>query len=104
MRIFGKSIGGGRRTSTREETVTLAIVSTIEDDRRVALLNVSRRGARLAAPDLPEKGEDVIVRSEALESFGRVIWSRKGQCGVLFEPPITANEVAQLRREAQSAA
>ena len=104
MRIFGKSVGGGRRQTARDPALTLAIVSTIEDDRRVALLNVSSRGVRLAAPDLPDKGEDVIFRSAALEAFGRVVWSRKGQCGVLFEPPIAADDVASLRRDAQLAA
>jgi len=104
MRIFGKSIGGGRRSASRDAAITLAVLSTIEDDRRVALINISRRGARLAAPDLPAKGEDVIFRAEAVESFGRVIWSKKGQCGVIFEPPISATELAGLRQNVEMAA
>jgi|SRR6476660_3554115 hypothetical protein len=104
MRIFGKSIGGGRRSASRDAAITLAILSTVEDDHRVALINVSRRGARLAAPDLPGKGEDVIFRTEAVESFGRVVWSRNGQCGVLFEPPISATELAGLRQNIEMAA
>src|SRR5689334_5131985 len=104
MRIFGKSIGGGRRASARNPSASLAVLSTVEEDCRVAVLNVSRRGARLAAPDLPGKGQDVILRAEAVESFGRVVWSRKGQCGVLFEPPILANEVASFRGETDIAA
>ena len=104
MQIFGKSIGAGRRQSTRSSSLTLGVLSTVEDDCRVALVNVSRRGARVAAPDLPGKGADVIFRSDAVEAFGRVVWSRKGQCGILFEPPILADQVVQLRREANMAA
>lgn len=104
MRIFGKSLGGGRRSASRDQAIALAILSTVEEDRRVALINVSKRGARLAAPDLPRKGEDVIFRADAVESFGRVVWSRNGQCGVLFEPPISASELAGLRQNVEMAA
>ena len=99
MRIFGRSIGGGRRHSPRDPSVLLAEVSTVEDDRRVALLNISRRGARLAAPDLPVKGADIILRAADVEAFGHVIWSQAGQCGVLFEPSIAASAVVALREQ-----
>jgi len=104
MRFFGKSRGGGRRDVPRRPSLLLAILSTVEQDRRVALLNVSRRGARLVSPDLPHKGDDVILRAQTVESFGRVVWARNGQCGILFEPPITAGEVAQLQQQVDMAA
>ena len=97
MNIFGRSVGGGRRRSPRDPALVLAEISTVDDDRRVAVLNVSRRGARLAAPDLPTKGADVILHAARLEAFGHVIWSQMGQCGILFEPPISATDVAELR-------
>ena len=97
MSTFGRSVGGGRRQSSRNPTKVLAEISTVDDDRRVALLNVSRRGARLIAPDLPAEGADVILRADDLEAFGHVVWSKNGQCGILFEPAISASEVAQLR-------
>ena len=59
---------------------------------------------QLTSPDLPEEGETVIFQSETVQSFGRVVWSRGGQCGVAFETPISAEQVEQLRGEANLAA
>jgi hypothetical protein len=78
----------------------LAVVSTVEYDRRVGLVNVSRTGVQLTSPDLPREGEEVIFRADAVESCGRVVWSRNGQCGIAFEEPISADEVEQLQVEA----
>jgi hypothetical protein len=82
----------------------LAVVSTVGCDRRVGLINVSRDGVLLTSPDLPAEGETIIFQSETVQSFGRVMWSRGGQCGVAFEAPISPEQVEQLRSEADVAA
>lgn len=103
MSMFGKSSGGGRRRTARAPLPLLAVVSTVGCDRRVGLINVSRDGVLLTSPDLPAEGETIIFQSETVQSFGRVMWSRGGQCGVAFEAPISPEQVEQLRTEADVA-
>ncbi len=97
MSTFGKSRGGGRRAAARVKAPVLAVVSTITADHRAALMNISSRGVRLSAPMLPSEGEEVIFKSERVEGFGHVVWSRNGQCGIEFESPIAPTDVDRLR-------
>lgn len=97
---FGKSAGGGRRRAGRAPAPQLAVLSTITNDHRVGLLNVSSRGVRVTAPDLPPEGEHVVFRAAGIHSFGQIVWSRNGQCGVAFDSPVSDGYVDRLRREA----
>ena len=99
MRAFGKAEGGGRRRAARAEAPLLGTLSTVQDDYRFGLVNVSSTGARVSAPDLPTEGEEVIFRADRVQSFGRVVWARDGQCGVAFEAPIFAGDVQRLSHE-----
>jgi hypothetical protein len=99
MSAFGKAKGGGRRKAERARAPLLGTLSTVGDNYRFGLVNLSSTGARVSAPDLPCEGEEVIFRADRLQSFGRVVWSHDGQCGVEFEVPILAGEVQRLRRE-----
>ena len=102
MSTFGKAGGGSRREASRAPAPLLTVLSTVAADRHVDLMNVSDRGVRLAAPDLPSEGEDVIFEAECVQAFGRVVWSRDGQCGVAFEAPMATDQVERLRQEADS--
>jgi hypothetical protein len=82
----------------------LAVVSTVSYDPRVGLVNVSCDGVLLTSPDLPSVGETVIFQSESTQCFGRVVWVRRGQCGVKFDAPILDAQVEQLRDEADLSA
>ena len=104
MSVFGKSNGGGRRKALRAPVPMLAVVSTLDEERRIGVVNVSRSGVQLSSPDLPAEGEAVIFQSESVQAFGRVAWSRAGQCGIAFEGPISAADVERLREEARLAA
>ena len=97
MRNFGKSQGGGRRKAGRAEAPLLALLSTVADDHRAAIVNVSRAGARLSAPYLPREGEQLIFTADHVQAFGKVVWSGRNECGVVFEAPIGADEVERLR-------
>ena len=99
MTTFGKSKGGGRRKTARKTAPLLAVLSTPTCDRHVGLVNVSSGGARLTAPDLPSAGEDVVLKADRFRSFGRVIWSEAGQCGVAFESPVAPDDLERIRRE-----
>ena len=94
---FGKAKGGGRRKAARAPAPLLATLSTVTDDFQVGLVNLSSTGAQVSAPRLPAGGEEVIFRADKVQSFGQVIWSQKGQCGVAFETPIPMIDVARLR-------
>ena len=97
MSTFGKAKGGGRRKAARSAAPLLGTLSTVTDDYKVGLVNLSSTGARLSAPRLPAQGDDVIFRADKVQSFGQVIWSQAGQCGVAFESPIAAVDVDRLR-------
>lgn len=100
MRTFGRSNGGGRRSAARVKAPVLAVLSTVTDDYRAAVVNVSGIGARLSAPVLPPDDAEVIFRADKLQAFGRVVWSRNGQCGVAFDGRIDAADVDRLRSQA----
>jgi hypothetical protein len=99
MTTFGKSNGGGRRKTARKSAPLLAVLSTPTCDRHVGLVNVSSGGARLKAPDLPAAGEDVVLKADRFRSFGRVAWSERGQCGITFDLPVSADELERIRRD-----
>jgi hypothetical protein len=82
----------------------IAVIATVGYERRVGVLNVSCKGVQLTSPDLPPDGEIVMFQSGTVQSFGRVVWSRRGQCGVAFDEPISSVQVEQLRQEADIAA
>jgi hypothetical protein len=97
MNVFGKAKGGGRRSAKRVPAPVLAVLSTIEEDHRAALVNISSSGARLSAPSLPREGEQVIFKADRVTAFGRIVWSDGAQCGVAFDGPIIADELQRLR-------
>ena len=99
MNVFGKAKGGGRRSAKRVEAPVLAILSTIKEDHRAALVNISSSGARLSAPSLPAEGEQVIFNADGVSAFGRVVWSDGPECGVAFDGTIIASEVDRLRTQ-----
>jgi hypothetical protein len=100
MRSFGKSGGGGRRGAQRAQAPLLALVSTVVNVHRAAIMNLSRTGAQLSAPDLPNEGQDLVFRADSVQAFGKVVWARGNQCGIAFQSPLAAPEVERLRRAA----
>jgi hypothetical protein len=99
MSTFGKAKGGGRRKTERTQTPLLGTLSTVGNNYRFGLVNLSSTGARVRAPYLPSAGEEVIFRADSVQSFGQVVWAHDGECGVAFEAPIFAGEVQRLRQE-----
>lgn len=97
---FGKSAGGGRRRARRAPAPQLSVLSTVTTDHRVGLVNLSSCGVRVTAPDLPDEGEQVVFKAAGMQSFGHVVWSRNGQCGIAFDTPMPAEQVNRLRSEA----
>ena len=97
MGEFGKSVGGGRRSSARASAPLIAVLTTLAGSRSAILADVSSTGARVRGTDLPAMGEDLIVNIETVQAFGTVVWSDSGECGIVFEPALDSNDETYLR-------
>ena len=42
-------------------------------------------------------GDELIVNIERVQAFGTVVWSDSGECGIVFEPPLHAEDELYLR-------
>ena len=104
MRMFGRSIGGGRRHSPREALPIAATVSSLHETREASVVDLSATGARLRGVRLPDEGEPVSLWMETVRVFGAVAWVRGKECGVEFDPPLPGFEVERLKREVRRAA
>lgn len=93
----------GRRNNPRAHIELPATVDALSGHRRISLLDISQTGARLEGADLPGTGKDVILRCGEIDTFGTVIWSVAGRCGLLFDEPISAKELIALRHVAVAA-
>lgn len=98
MRGFGKSRGGGRRSSARSPMPMLAVIMTVTKTRNMVVADLSCTGIRLSGDDVPQKGELLEIRLDKVGAFGVVVWSARGQCGVAFEPPLREFDVETLRQ------
>ena len=103
MSSFGKRAGGGRRSASREVLPLPAVVSTIDENRTVELVDLSATGARLRAERLPPAGESLWVKIDTLGRFALVVWTDEDECGIEFDVPIHGHEVRRLRQEVQIA-
>lgn len=99
MRIFGKKIGGGRRSAAREELPLPAVVSTVDNSIVAEVVDLSATGARLKGTQLPSPGAVVSLKLDCVHAFGTVAWCRGEECGVAFEVPLASFELSRLRRE-----
>lgn len=93
----------GRRAEPRAYLVLPASTEALSGNRHVALLDVSRTGARLEGSGLPDVGKDVVLKCGGIEAFGSVAWAASGRCGVHFEEPIGGRDLVALRALAAEA-
>lgn len=98
MGEFGKSVGGGRRSSARATAPLMAVLTTLAGSRSAVLADVSSAGARVRGPDLPSPGEELVVNIDRVQAFGTVCWSEGEECGIVFEPPIDSGDENHLRQ------
>lgn len=98
---FGKRIDkpGGSRKAAREQLVLRAVIMTTTDTISVDLLDISKTGARLRAPDPPAGGQELIALLGGLEAFATVVWQEADQCGIQFDMPLSDRAVAIIEAE-----
>ncbi len=87
----------GRRERSRVRLRLPARLITLDATQTATLADLSLTGARLIATGPVRVGEDAIVQWDHYEAFGRVVWTRDGQCGVCFDTMITPNMVIAAR-------
>ena len=93
----------GRRDQPRAHLLLAASVEALSGRNSVNLLDVSRTGARLEGVELPAVGKDIVLRCGEIDTFGTVVWSSGGQCGLQFDEPISGSELIELRNAAMAA-
>ncbi len=105
MAALGKRIDGvgGRRSAVREPLLLRAAMTSLYASRMIAIVNISTTGARVRGPDLPEAGQDVLLRFASIEALGIVAWQRGELAGVVFDDMVSDAQLEQLRRYARHA-
>jgi hypothetical protein len=87
----------GRRSDPRAFLVLPASTEALSGHQRVTLVDVSRMGAQLKGHSLPAGGKCMILRCGSVDTFGTIVWSKPGRCGMQFDEPVEANELRELR-------
>jgi hypothetical protein len=96
---FGKRVGGGRRIASREKLPMPAMLSTIQHYHVAVLVDLSSTGARFRGDKLPPIDEVVSVKLDSVQAFGIVAWSRKNECGLSFDVPLSKFDLERLRHK-----
>jgi hypothetical protein len=66
----------------------------------VIVPDLSETGAKLQGRDLPSAGERLLINFGETGLFATVAWSRRDECGIVFDGQLDTRGVAQLRSEA----
>ena len=72
--------------------------------RSVVVADVSARGARLGGRDLPAPGDDLLMVVGSQDRMGTVMWQSGDRCGIRLDEPLAADQIAQMKQEANWAA
>lgn len=65
----------------------------------VAVLELSRGGARLIGREIPEDGDELMLELEGVRAFGTVAWVRGGEFGVAFNEPLRVGQLNKLEHQ-----
>ena len=69
------------------------------DRHRALLLNISATGASVRAEKTPKIGTELFLQVGDIDVYARVIWERRGTCGLEFEARLDEWLVEKLRLE-----
>jgi PilZ domain len=96
MPSFGRFLGR-RRSVPRADATAVITLSHPRGEFPSRLMDVSRTGARVRGPKLPEQDEEVVFQGEDVRVSGQVVWSEGNQRAIEFDTPISATEVRRLK-------
>lgn len=99
MTTFGKRQDGpgGRRAVPREPVLLNGALMTVGTSTTVTMLDVSQTGARIRIKEPPFLRQNVWLKINPADIFGTIIWIDGDECGLLFDTPLTDDEVAGLQ-------
>jgi hypothetical protein len=99
MTEFGKRLDGpgGRRAASREPILLSAALLSMGCSRPIILSDVSRTGAQLRLDEALRCGQEVWIKVSPAEIFGEVIWAEGERCGILFDEPLSDDELGLLQ-------
>jgi hypothetical protein len=81
------------RTEPRMKVLLTGELSSRRGSFSCRVVDISRGGACIDADRVHEQGEDVCFRRGALQTRGKVVWSRGRRFGIRFDDPIRATEL-----------
>ena len=87
MSSFGKRPDGpeGRRRVPRRRVGVLGSAVTISGSKSVIVEDICTSGARLVGRNLPDTGDEILLRTNELAVLGRIAWARLDERGIVFE-------------------
>ena len=71
---------------------------SLESSRSVVVTDVSNKGAKLLGRELPPQNTNVLIAVGDVELFANVAWVTRDECGVIFETPLEADLVHQIKQ------
>ena len=95
-----------RRQSEREDVSCPVVLHTSYARMRGVLTDLATGGARFVAELVPVEGVSALLEWDGRETLCRVVWSKDGACGLVFDRPISTHLVMQTaeRKERTEAA
>ena len=90
-----------RRECEREEVVLAGSAFGLGRSRSIIVSDLSARGARLDARDMPAPGDDVFVVIGPFDGLATVVWRTDDRCGVWFDETIAAETLDRMKSEAK---
>lgn len=87
MSSFGKRIDGpaGRRRISRRQVGVLGSAVTINGAKSVIVEDICPIGAKLVGRNLPDAGNEILLRTSELAVLGRIAWAKDDERGIIFE-------------------
>lgn len=88
------------RRMPREPVMLAGSALSITRSRSIVVRDISATGAALGGRDLPPAGDDVMMVVGTFDSLGRVVWRSGDHCGISFDEPIRADQIEQMKANA----
>ena len=87
MSSFGKRIDGpaGRRRISRRQVGVLGSAVTINGAKSVIVEDICTIGAKLVGRNLPDAGDEILLRTSNLAVLGRIAWANQDERGIIFD-------------------
>jgi hypothetical protein len=98
---FGKKLADVcRRGADREQVMLAGSAMALTRSRSVVISDLSAEGAALGGRDLPPPGDELLMIVGSLDRMAKVVWRSGDKCGVHFDEPLAAENIAQMKRQA----